>query len=136
NRYLKGREKITRMDERKADSLLSEKVRQILQSFHRLEGGLYFFQLDKFIGYSFPTIEDPKPAFGPPPRSYNIIREQARKTIQQDTLLTELHQFDPAIFPLSTQPIYLNGKLIGAACARIHIERKLSASQNIQSGTF
>ncbi|PAU95222.1 hypothetical protein CK503_03210 [Aliifodinibius salipaludis] len=134
--YLEGKDKITKQDERVADSLLSKDVKNVLRNFHRLEGGLYFYELDEFIGYSFPTIEDPKPAFGPPPRSYNIIREQARKTIQKDTLLTELHQFDPAIFPLSTIPIYVDGKLIGAAWARIHIERKLAASQNIQSGTF
>lgn len=134
--YLENKNKITKQDERAADSLLSRDVKKVLSNFHRLEGGLYFYELDEFIGYSFPTIEDPKPAFGPPPRSYNIIREQARKTIQQDTLLTELHQFDPAIFPLSTQPIYVDGELIGAAWARIHIERKLSTSQNIQSGTF
>ena len=134
--FLEGKNKITKQDERVADSLLSRDVRNVLRNFHRLEGGLYFYELDEFIGYSFPTIEDPKPAFGPPPRSYNIIRNQARKTIQKDTLLTELHQFDPAIFPLSTKPIYVDGKLIGAAWARIHIERKLATSQNIQSGTF
>lgn len=134
--YLEGKNKITKRDERLADSLLSIDVQEVLRNFHRLEGGFYFYDLDEFIGYSFPTIEDPKPAFGPPPRSYNIIRKQARSTIQKDTLLTELHKFDPAIFPLSTQPIYVNGKLIGAAWARIHIERKLATSQNIQSGTF
>lgn len=136
NEYLADKNKITKQEERISDSLLSQDVKQVLRNFHRLEGGLYFYRLDEFIGYSFPTIEEPKPAFGPPPRSYNIIRNQARKTIRQDTLLTELHRFDPAIFPLSTQPIYVDGKLIGAAWARIHIERKLSASQQIQSGTF
>ena len=135
-KYLKGKNKITKRDERIADSLLSANVEEVLSNFHRLEGGLYFYELDEFIGYSFPTIEAPKPAFGPPPRSYNIIRKQARKTIQQKGLITELHKFDPAIFPLSTQPIYVNGKMIGAAWARIHIERKLSTSQNVQSGTF
>jgi hypothetical protein len=134
--YLADKDKITKQDERKADSLLSQDVENVLSNFHRIEGGLYFYELDEFIGYSFPTIEDPKPAFGPPPRSYNIIREQARKTIQDDTLLTEVHRFDPAVFPLTTQPIYVDGELIGAAWARIHIERKLSTSQNIQSGTF
>ena len=135
-KYLEGKNKITKHDERIADSLLSANVKTVLSNFHRLEGGLYFYNLDEFIGYSFPTIEEPKPAFGPPPRSYNIIRSQARKTIQQQNLVTELHKFDPAIFPLSTQPIYADGKIIGAAWARIHIERKLSTSQNIQSGTF
>ena len=136
NEYLEGKNSITKQDERQADSLLSIDVKETLANFHRLEGGFYFYQLDEFIGYSFPTIDEPKPAFGPPPRSYDIIREQARSTIQTDSLITELHKFDPAIFPLSTKPIYVNGELVGAAWARIHIERKLSTSQNIQSGTF
>jgi signal transduction histidine kinase len=135
-KYLMGKNRITKHDERLADSLLSIDVKEILGNFDRLEGGFYFYEIDEFIGYSFPTIDPPKPAFGPPPRSYDIIREQARTTIQADSLLTKLHKFDPAIFPLSTQPIYANGKLIGAAWARIHIERKISASQNIQGGTF
>ncbi|WP_441001366.1 ATP-binding protein [Fodinibius sp. SL11] len=136
NEYLEGKVRITKQEERLADSLLSIDVKEILTNFHRLEGGFYFYRLDEFIGYSFPTIAEPKPAFGPPPRSYNIIRKQARSTIQTDSLITELHQFDPAIFPLSTKPIYVNGEIVGAAWARIHIERKLSTSQNIQSGTF
>lgn len=136
DKYLKGKNRITKQDERQADSLLSIDVKETLTNFHRLEGGFYFYQLDEFIGYSFPTIAEPKPAFGPPPRSYDIIRKQARSTIQTDSLITELHKFDPAIFPLSTKPIYINGELVGAAWARIHIERKLSTSQNIQSGTF
>lgn len=135
-KYLKGKNKITKQDERLADSLISLDVEEVLSNLHRLEGGFYFYNLDAFIGYSFPTIANPKPAFGPPPRSYNIIRNQARSTIQSKLKITKLHEFDPAIFPLSTQPIYADGKLIGAAWARIHIERKLSASQHVQSGTF
>lgn len=134
--YLANKNKITKQEERDIDSLLSASVEQVLTNFHRLEGGYYFAGLDEFLGYSFPTIGDPKPAFGPPPRSYNIIREQALQTIERDTLLTELHQFDPAIFPLSTQPIYIDGEIIAVAWARTHIERKLSTSQTIQSGTF
>lgn len=134
--YLEGKNKITKQEERLADSLLSKSVESVLSNFYRLEGGFYFYNLDEFIGYSFPTIEEPKPAFGPPPRSYNIIREQARATITRDSLLTHVHRFDPAVFPLSTQPLYVNEELVGAVWARIHIERKLETSQNIQSGTF
>lgn len=136
NEHLKGINKITKAEERVADSLLSHHVREVLSNFHRVEGGFYFKELDGFIGYSFPTISEPKPAFGPPPRSYNIIREQVRFTILNDTIQTELHQFDPAVFPLTTQPVYMDGEIIGAVWARIHIERKLAASQNFQSGTF
>lgn len=134
--FLANKTKITKQEERNLDSLLSIPVEDVLSNFHRLEGGYYFVALDEFLGYSFPTISDPKPAFGPPPRSYNIIRAQAIKTIQNDSLLTELHQFDPAIFPLSTQPIYVGDELIAVAWARTHIERKLQTSQTIQSGTF
>lgn len=134
--HLKEKDRITKAEERVADSLLSEKISSILTHFDRVEGGLYFFELDNFIGYSFPTIEPPKPAFGPPPRSYNYIREQVRESIYEESQLTYLHKFDPAIFPLTTKPIYINGEIVGAAWARIHIERELAAMQTIQSGTF
>lgn len=134
--HLMGKDRITKADERAADSLLSIGVQDVLNNFHRVEGGFYFYELDEFIGYGFPTITDPKPAFGPPPRSYDIIREQARTTIERDSLVTELHKFDPAIFPLTTQPIYKDDRVIGAAWARIHLERKLAATRSIRSGTF
>lgn len=134
--HLKGKDRITKAEERIADSLLSEDVGSILNNFDRVEGGVYFFKLDEFIGYSFPTIDPPKPAFGPPPRSYNYIRDQVRESIQKNEHLTYLHRFDPAIFPLSTKPIYIGEEIVGAAWARIHIERELSAAQTIQSGTF
>jgi signal transduction histidine kinase len=134
--YLQGLDRITKADERVADSLMSRSIRDVLSHFDRIEGGLYFYELDEFIGYSFPTIAPPEPAFGPPPRSYNIIRDQVRETIETESVLTDLHRFDPAVFPLSTQPIYYDGEIIGAAWARIHIERDLAASETIQSGTF
>lgn len=135
-RHLDGRNRITKAEERNADSLLSAHVTDVLGYFDRVEGGLYFHQLDNFIGYGFPTIEPPKPAFGPPPRSYNIIRDQVRETVRRDSMLVRLHEFDPAIFPLTTQPIYYEGEVIGAAWARVHIERELARYQTIQSGTF
>lgn len=134
--HLKGKDRITKAEERIADSLLSNYVGTILNHFDRVEGGLYFYELDEFIGYSFPTIEPPIPAFGPPPRSYNYIRDQVRESIVQNEHLTYLHRFDPAIFPLSTKPIYMDKEIVGAAWARVHIERELSATQTIQSGTF
>lgn len=134
--YLAGRDRITKADERMADSLLSASVQSVLNNFHLVEGGYYFYTLDAFIGYGFPTINDPKPAFGPPPRSYNIIREQVRKSVEGEEVLTHLHRFDPAIFPLTTQPVYLDNEIIGAVWARIHLERKLNAVNSIRSGTF
>lgn len=134
--YLKGKDRITKADERKADSLLSLSVQGVLNNFHLVEGGFYFDKLDAFIGYGFPTIDAPIPAFGPPPRSYTIIRDQVRQTVHGDSSITKLHRFDPAIFPLTTQPIYLDGEVIGSVWARIHLERKLSPAQSIQSSTF
>src|SRR5690625_5574702 len=129
--YLAGRDRITKADERMADSLLSASVQSVLNNFHLVEGGYYFYTLDAFIGYGFPTINDPKPAFGPPPRSYNIIREQVRKSVEEEEILTNLHRFDPAIFPLTTQPVYLDNEIIGAVWTRIHLERKLNAVNSI-----
>lgn len=134
--HLQGTDRLTKAEERVADSLLSKQISNILTHFDRVEGGLYFFELDNFIGYSFPTIDPPIPAFGPPPRSYNYIRDQVQKSIREESQLTYLHRFDPAIFPLSTKPIYIDDEIVGAAWARIHIERELAATQTIQSGTF
>lgn len=133
---LYGRDAITKAEERSVDTLFSSVVNDVLANFDRVEGGVYFFELDEFIGYGFPTIDPPIPVFGPPPRSYNIIRNQVIETIEQDTFFTRLHEFDPAIFPLSTKPITFNGETIGAVWTRKHIERELAASQNITSNTF
>lgn len=133
---LYGKDAITKAMERSADTLLSGVVNHILMNYNRVEGGIYFFELDEFIGYGFPTIDPPIPAFGPPPRSYDIIRDQVVETIQQDTFITKIHKFDPAIFPLSTKPITYNGETIGAVWTRKHIERQLASIQNISSPTF
>lgn len=133
---LYGKDAITKAMERSVDTLLSAVVNNILMKYSRVEGGIYFFELDEFIGYGFPTIEPPIPAFGPPPRSYDIIRDQVVETIHQDTFITKLHEFDPAIFPLSTKPITYNGETIGAVWTRKHIERELASIQNISSPTF
>lgn len=133
---LYGKDAITKAMERSVDTLLSGVVNNILMKYSRVEGGIYFFKLDEFIGYGFPTIEPPIPAFGPPPRSYDIIRDQVIETIHHDTFITKLHEFDPAIFPLSTKPITYNGETIGAVWTRKHIERELASIQNISSPTF
>jgi len=133
---LYGKDAITKASERSVDTLFSKVVNDILANFNRVEGGIYFFELDEFIGYGFPTIDPPIPAFGPPPRSYDIIRDQVVETIHQDTFITKLHEFDPAIFPLSTKPITYNGETIGAVWTRKHIERELASIQNLTSSTF
>ncbi len=113
----------TRYEMKHIDSLLAKISSNCLISFEGMEGGYYFPQIDEFLGYSFPTSPTPKPAFGPPPRSYVIIKDQCLKSIQTNTDITLLHQFDPATFPLVTVPIAINGKVVGCVWARVHIER-------------
>jgi signal transduction histidine kinase len=114
---------LTRSTEKHIDSLLAAITTRELSTFFGMEGGYYFSGLDEFLGYSFPTSPLPKPAFGPPPRSYAIIREQARQSIGQRRHIVQVHQFDPATFPLVTEPIIINGKAVGCVWARTHIER-------------
>ncbi len=109
----------------KMDSSLKEISETAFANVDGMEGGFFFKRLDDFYGYAFPTSPPPKPVYGPPPRSYNIIRAQALKTIETARSETELHQFDPAVFPLATEPIMYDGTVIGATWARIHIEREL-----------
>lgn len=128
---LKGKAAITRQHERLADSILSESVYAILKEYEGIEGGIYFFELDEFIGYAYPSIPSPKPVFGPPPRSYNIIRDQVRASILESRRITELHGFDPATFPLSTQPVNIDGENIAGLWTRVHIARELAATGNV-----
>jgi signal transduction histidine kinase len=123
---LAGFFKITNLrktDEKRVDSILSAITTEQLVSYHGMEGGYYFHQTDVFLGYSFPSSPYPKPAFGPPPRSYSIIREQAKRSIEQQKRITYIHAFDPATFPLVTDPIIINGEIVGCSWARVHIER-------------
>ncbi len=92
-----------------------------------LEASYYLIAQDEFFGYSFPTSPPPVPAYGPPPRSYNIIRDQVVRSIEKDTLIIGLHSFDPATFPLASRPVYYDSRIIGAVWVRIHIERDLPA---------
>ena len=115
----------TKAEERRVDSLLSAVTARELSPFPGMEGGYYFYEADLFYGYAFPTSPPPQPAFGPPPRSYHIIHEQARQSVLTGQRLVQLHQFDPATFPLVTEPITVEGRPIGAVWARIHIERLL-----------
>lgn len=109
------------------DSTLKIHTELYLSEVIGLEGGFYLRQFDEFVGYAYPTLPPPKPVYGPPPRSYDIIRQQILKSINENRIIVNLHQFDPAVFPLSTIPLEMNGTLIGAAWTRIHIERKLPA---------
>jgi len=107
------------------DTSLASITEKLLIEYEGLEGGFYFHEFDKFAGYSYPTSEPPKPVYGPPPRSYNIIREQCLTSINVEKSLLQLHGFDPAVFPLTTVPLKFQNKIIGAIWVRKHIEREL-----------
>ena len=97
----------------------------IFSTIDGMEGGVYLIKYDEFLGYSYPTSPPPIPAYGPPPRSYEIIKTQILKAINQKKQIINLHQFDPAVFPLATEPLIINNNVVGAVWARIHIEREL-----------
>ena len=107
------------------DSLLSSAFDTILINYQDFEGGFYLAEQDKFLGYSYPTSDPPKPIYGPAPRSYNIIRDQCRKTIAERQSYLEIHRFNPAMFPLATQPVVIGDEVIGCIWTRVHIERDL-----------
>ncbi len=106
---------------------LREVTHDVLERVVGMEGGFYFPVYDGFYGYSFPTSPPPSPAYGPPPRSYEIIKAQALETIASGRTLIDVHRFDPAVFPLATVPIQVDGTTVGAIWTRVHIERKLPA---------
>ncbi|MFH0990685.1 MAG: ATP-binding protein [bacterium] len=120
-----NRSELTRIEEKRVDSILTAITSSELSFFEGAEGGYYFTGVGDFLGYAYPTSPAPKPAFGPPPRSYQIIKDQILETVLDEKQITRLHQFDPAIFPLTTIPLQVDGEIVGAAWARTHIERSL-----------
>jgi|GEM_PF-341894 len=131
--HLRDRDNITRVKEQRADSLLSAAAEEILGRFEGIEGGIYFRGLDRFIGYAYPSIPSPKPAYGPPPRSYNIIRDQLLQTLERKQPMSDLHGFDPAIFPLATRPVVLDGVAEAGIWTRVHISRDLADAGSVTS---
>ena len=109
----------------KVDELLSRISSNSFKNVTGIEGGFFISALNKFQGYAYPTSPPPIPAYGPPPRSFNIIRKQIIKSLEHDSVIVGMHQFDPAIFPLATIPIKVKGKIVGAVWTRTHIEREL-----------
>ena len=109
----------------KLDKRLTDISTEIFSRILGMEGGIYLNIYDEFLGYSYPTSPPPIPAYGPPPRSYEIIKTQILKSINQRKQIIKLHQFDPAVFPLATEPLIMNGSAFGAVWARVHIEREL-----------
>jgi signal transduction histidine kinase len=107
------------------DTTLRRLTTELLKMQAGLEGGFYFAAPDEFYGYSFPTSPPPLPAYGPPPRSYNIIRDQSLLSVKEKRSFINLHSFDAAVFPLATRQIEYNSKVVGAVWVRIHIENSL-----------
>jgi len=116
---------LSSLESRTLDSRLMKVSSKILGAVQGLEGGFYLELQDEFYGYSFPTSPPPIPVYGPPPRSYNIIKNQALESVMSDTLIIGLHSFSAATFPLATRSIHLNGETFGAIWVRIHIEKDL-----------
>ncbi len=107
------------------DAALKKLSEQQLKVQSGLEGGFYLPFPDEFYGYSFPTSPPPVPVYGPPPRSYNIIKTQSLQSIEENRFIINLHSFDAAIFPLATKPIVFNSKVVGVVWVRIHIQNEL-----------
>ncbi|QOJ28844.1 MAG: hypothetical protein HRU80_08085 [Ignavibacteriales bacterium] len=129
------------------DSLPKNKIDQLDQRLKRItsaelshlpgiEGGFYLPHLNEFYGYGFPTSPPPVPVFGPPPRSYKIIQNQVLQSISSDSLIVNVHRFDPAIFPLATKSITLKNGAKAGVWARIHIERELPSRKYTQVYQF
>lgn len=109
------------------DSILQTLSNIVLSEIKGLEGGFYLDTFDEFVGYAYPTLPPPKPAYGPPPRSHDIIKDQVIQSIAENSEILKLHEFDPAVFTLTTTPIHIDDRVVGAVWVRIHIERKLPA---------
>jgi len=121
------RENMTKQEFDSVDRRLKAVSTNILTGASGFEGGFFLTIADEFVGYSYPSSPPPAPVYGPPPRSYGMIKEQILETIRLKRDSVGLHQFDPAIFPLATEPIMAEGVVVGAVWARVHIERELPA---------
>jgi signal transduction histidine kinase len=107
------------------DSILKVISERELKVLAGLDGGFYLAFPDGFYGYSFPTSPPPVPVYGPPPRSYNIIKDQSLQSINENRPIIDVHSFDAAFFPLATRPIVIDKEVVGAVWVRIHIQNDL-----------
>lgn len=125
NASLQSGSKLTLEEQRNIDSVLTQITRSQLLMFNGIEGGLYFASGDFFAGFAFPTEKHPQPAYGPPPREFNVIRSQVLRTVSEQRELVEVYEFPQTTFPLSTRPILHEGKAIGAVWAMMRVESLL-----------
>jgi signal transduction histidine kinase len=112
-------------ESRDLDSRLVKVSEKLMNDIDGLEGGFYLILQDEFYGYAYPTSPPPIPKYGPPPRSYNIIKEQALHSAMADTFIIGVHSFNVAVFPLATRAVYYDSKPVGAIWVRIHIQNDL-----------
>lgn len=120
-------ESLTTAQAQRVDDRLKLLSDSVFYPVRGMEGGFYIASLNQFYGYSYPTSPPPIPVYGPPPRSYNFIKNQVLESIADRHGIVRLHQFDPAIFPLATEPMMVSGQPEVVVWARIHIERELPA---------
>lgn len=125
NTHFFSNDSLTKKESDKFDQRLQQFINKELSTTKGMEGGFFIPKLNSFYGYAFPTSPPPKPVYGPPPRSYNIIRDQCLRSLNEEKLIVEMHGFDPAIFPLATKPVIINGQPLAVVWARVHVEREL-----------
>lgn len=119
---------ILEKENKNLDSVLRIISRKELLDFIGVEGGFYFYQQDKFLGFSFPTSDPPEPVYGPPPREYNIIRDQLRESIKKDIEKNNKYQFTPTVFILVTKPLIIDDTHSVGIYTFMRIERLLPVS--------
>jgi len=110
------------------DSLLKNISKNELSYFVGVEGGFYLNSSKKFLGFSFPTSPPPQPAYGPPPREYEIILKQIQQTSSQKNNLIKLYEFEPTVFILATKQIEIDGQKVATAYSLMRIEQILPVS--------
>lgn len=114
---------------RKIDSLLIRISEMVFSGYEGVEGGIYLPKFDLFVGFSFPTAAKPGPAYGPPPREYNIIKEQAGQSVLQNGRLSKIIELEPTVFPLVTDRIIINRHRVAAVWAMMRVENILPAKR-------
>lgn len=104
------------------DSTLQETTDSILVHINGIEGGFYLSKFDEFLGYAFPTAHEPKPAYGPPPGEYTLIRDQVLETVRRRSPRITIVHSDPTIFTLATRPIVVRNTIVGASWTMIRLD--------------
>ncbi len=113
---------------KKLDSLLRVISRKDLSDFTGIEGGFYFYQQDKFLGFSFPTSDPPEPVYGPPPREYNFIRDQLIESIKRNTEKINKYSYIPTVFIIATKPILIDDTHSIGIYTLMRVEKMLPVS--------